>query len=250
MFWDNFAQQNEKKEMPNNYFKFKQFTIVQDGCAMKVGTDGCLLGGWFDCSDSKNILDIGCGSGLIAIMAAQRCNAQITGIEIDSSAAIQALENVKNSPWYERIEITNCDFLRYSSDKKFDTIVCNPPYFVNSLKCDKSSRTLARHSDSLNSNDFFAKCAEISSKESTVSIIIPSDIITEWQSAAKENNFYAKRITYIKTTPTKAPKRVLIEFIHNTAVTTDVSTLIFENGRGEYSEEVKDILRDFYLKIE
>ena len=81
--------------MSNNYFKFKQFTIVQDGCAMKVGTDGCLLGGWFDCFKSKNIIDIGCGSGLIAIMAAQRCDALVTGIEIDSNAAIQAEENVR-----------------------------------------------------------------------------------------------------------------------------------------------------------
>ena len=234
--------------MPNNYFKFKQFTIVQDGCAMKVGTDGCLLGGWFDCSKSENILDIGCGSGLIAIMGAQRSNARITGIEIDNNAAIQAKENVKNSPWSERIEIINCDFLEYITRKRYDTIVCNPPYFVNSLKCDKSQRTLARHSDSLNHRDFFAKCAEISTLASTVSIIIPNDIAKEWLSAAKENGFYANRITYIKTTPKKAPKRVLIEFARNETNCIE-NTLIFENERGEYSEEVKDILRDFYLKI-
>ena len=234
--------------MPNNYFKFKQFTIVQDGCAMKVGTDGCLLGGWFDCSKSENILDIGCGSGLIAIMGAQRSNARITGIEIDNNAAIQAKENVKNSPWSERIEIINCDFLEYITGKRFDTIVCNPPYFVNSLKCNKSQRTLARHSDSLNCRDFFAKCAEISTLASTVSIIIPNDIAEEWLSVAKENGFHASRITYIKTTPKKAPKRVLIEFARNGANCIE-STLIFENERGEYSEEVKDILRDFYLKI-
>ena len=235
--------------MPNNYFRFKQFTIVQDGCAMKVGTDGCLLGGWFDCSRSKNILDVGCGSGLIAIMAAQRCNAQITGIEIDGNAAIQATENVNNSPWSERIEIINCDFLEYNTDKKFDTIVCNPPFFVNSLKCDKSSRTLARHSDSLNNSKFFAKCAEISTPALAVSKIIPCDIIEEWLSAAKENDFYASRITYIKTTPKKEPKRVLIEFVRNNETKTIESTLIFEKERGEYSEDVKNILRDFYLKI-
>ncbi len=236
--------------MPNNYFQFKQFTIVQDGCAMKVGTDGCLLGGWFDCSNSKNILDIGCGSGLISIMAAQRCNAQVTGIEIDRNASMQALENVKNSPWAERIEIINCDFLKYNTDRKFDTIVCNPPYFVNSLKCDKQSRTLARHSDSLSSNDFFAKCAEVSTPTTVVAIIIPCDIASEWQSSAKENGFCIKRITYIKTTPAKAPKRVLIEFTRDNGTIPLESTLIFENGRGEYSEETKEILRDFYLKIE
>ena len=234
--------------MSNNYFKFKQFTIVQDGCAMKVGTDGCLLGGWFDCSKSKKILDIGCGSGLIAIMAAQRCDALVTGIEIDSNAAIQAEENVKNSPWSERIEIVNCDFLEYLTSKRFDTIVCNPPYFVNSLKCDRSQRTLARHSDSLNCKEFFAKCAKISTDTATVNIIIPSDIAEEWLSAAKENGFNASRITHIKTTPKKAPKRVLMEFSRNETATNE-KTIIFEDGRGEYSEDVKNILRDFYLKI-
>ena len=235
--------------MPNNYFKFKQFTIVQDGCAMKVGTDGCLLGGWFDCSDSKHILDIGCGSGLIAIMAAQRSNAQITGIEIDKDAAVQARENVNNSPWKERIEIVNENLLDYSCDKKFDTIVSNPPYFVNSLKCDNSSRTLARHSDSLSSKDFFAKCADISTHDSTVAIIIPCDIMNEWQSSANEYSFNTKRVTYIKTTPTKLPKRVLIEFSRATEDTI-TTTLILEESRGEYSEDAKKILRDFYLKIE
>lgn len=235
--------------MPNNYFKFKQFTIVQDGCAMKVGTDGCLLGGWFDCSASKNILDIGCGSGLISIMAAQRCGAQITGIEIDGNASLQAKDNVKNSPWCERIEIINSDFLEYNTDTLFDTIVCNPPYFVNSLKCDGTSRTLARHSDSLSSYDFFAKCAEVSTADVAVSIIIPCDIIDDWLSAGKENCFYPRRITYIKTTPVKMPKRVLMEFTRDETVPME-STLVFENGRGEYSDEVKSILRDFYLKIE
>ena len=235
--------------MPNNYFKFKQFTIVQDGCAMKVGTDGCLLGGWFDCSNSQRILDIGCGSGLISIMAAQRCNAEITGIEIDRDAAIQARENVKNSPWKERIEIINEDLLTYNCEKNFDTIVSNPPYFVNSLKCDNSSRTLARHSDSLSSKDFFRKCDEISTPTATVAIIIPSDIMDEWKASAEESGFFIKRITYIKTTPNKLPKRVLIEFAQ-TIEEPATNTLVLEETRGEYSEDAKEILRDFYLKID
>ena len=151
------------------------------------------------------MLDIGCGSGLIAIMAAQRCNAQITGIEIDRNASLQARENVADSPWSERIEIINGDFLEYKNDKKrFDTIVCNPPYFVNSLKCDKSSRTLARHSDSLNCNDFFAKCAEVSTADSTVSIIIPCDIAEEWQSAAEKNGFRHAAQSFVQAAAAKS----------------------------------------------
>ena len=241
---------SKKQQMSNNYFKFKKFTIVQDGCAMKVGTDGCLLGGWFDCSVSRNILDIGCGSGLIAIMAAQRCDAHITGIEIDGQAATQAMENVKNSPWKERIEIVNDDLLNYTSDRKFDTIVSNPPYFLNSLKCDDTSRTLARHSDSLGSREFFSKCAELSTLAPMVAIIIPTDIIDEWQSSAREYGFNTRRMTFVKTTPRKAPKRTLLEFTRTAVDAPEVKTLVLENSPGEYSEDAKEILRDFYLKID
>lgn len=217
---------------------------------MKVGTDGCLLGGWFDCSRSRNILDIGCGSGLISLMAAQRCDARITGVEIDREASFQAIENVKNSLWPNRIEIKNCDLLSYESDTLYDTIVSNPPYFQNSLKCDNTSRTLARHSDSLGSMDFFARCAMLATTDAKVSVIIPCDIMNEWERSAAENGFHVSRATYIKTTPSKTPKRVLIEFARDNNVSAVIETLVLEEKRGEYSEQAKKILRDFYLKIE
>ena len=235
--------------MPNDYFKFKLFTIEQNDCAMKVGTDGCLLGGWFNCTGSKRILDIGCGTGLIAIMAAQRCDAEITGIEIDSKAARQARVNADNSPWGNRIEIINGDLLEYTSEKHFDTIVSNPPYFINSLKCDNTSRTLARHSDSLNSRTFFKKCSEILSKDGRISIVIPCDIIDEWKDAAMEHNLYPTRTTFIRTTPKKAPKRVLIEFGYGTQKESEENILTLEFAHGEYSDDTKKILSKFYLKL-
>ena len=235
--------------MSNNYFKFKQFTIEQEGCAMKVGTDGCLLGGWFNSADCKRVLDIGCGTGLIAIMAAQRSNAQITGVEIDATAAERARQNVANSPWSERIEIIHSDILSFESHEQFDAIVSNPPYFANSLKCDDNQRTLARHNDSLNSEAFFKKCASLLQKDGHISIIIPCDIMESWRLAAAGRQLHPTRITYIRTTPKKQPKRVLVEFSHN-AVHCNESTLVLENSPGEYSEEAKKILRDFYLKIE
>lgn len=236
--------------MSNNYFKFKQFTIEQDGCAMKVGTDGCLLGGWFDTAQSRNILDIGCGSGLISIMAAQRCKAFVTGIEIDSNAALQATKNVNNSPWKERIRIVNADYLEYSTSELFDTIVSNPPFFIKSLKCSDSSRTLARHSDTLSSNDFFSHAARISTADARISIIIPCDILHEWATSAGLHGFFESRITYIKTTPRKHPKRVLVEFKRGCYVTPKENTLILEEEPGTYSKEAAEILRDFYLRFE
>ena len=235
--------------MSNNYFQFKQFTIEQSGCAMKVGTDGCLLGGWFDVSCSKRILDIGCGSGLISIMAAQRCDADIAGVEIDKAASEQARANVANCPWSDRISIINTDVLQYSPEQLFDTIVCNPPYFVNSLKCGTESRTLARHSDVLNCNVFFRKAGELLIKEGKTSIVIPTDLLEEWKDAAAINGFANSRLTYIKTTPRKAPKRVLVEFVRAYTAETIVSTLVLEDEPGVYSKETQEILRDFYLKI-
>lgn len=216
---------------------------------MKVGTDGCLLGGWFDVSCSKRILDIGCGSGLISIMAAQRCNAIITGVEIDGGAAKQARANVSNCPWSNRIRIVEVDILQYSPVEKYDTIVCNPPYFVNSLKCGTESRTLARHSDTLSCEKFFAKAGELLAPDGKVSIVIPCDIFSEWKDAAAIKGFTPSRITYIKTTPHKMPKRVLVEFVRAYTAETTVTTLVLEEERGVYSKDAQVILRDFYLKI-
>ena len=235
--------------MSNNYFKFKRFTIEQENCAMKVGTDGCLLGGWFSCTGSKRILDIGCGTGLISIMAAQRSSAHVTGVEIDGTAASQARKNADNSPWGDRIEIVNSDFLDYETGEKYDAIVSNPPYFVNSMKCDDASRTLARHSDSLGSEEFFACADRLLAPHGKVSIVIPCDIVEEWRRSANGYGFVASRLAYIKTTPRKAPKRVLLEFSRGNAVECIESTLVLENSPGVYSKEAQDILRDFYLKI-
>lgn len=235
--------------MSNNYFKFKQFIIEQDDCAMKVGTDGCLLGGWFDCRESRRILDAGCGTGLISIMAAQRSVAEVVGVEIDAKAAARARKNADKSPWGERIEITHCDLLEYNAEAPFDTIVSNPPYFVNSLKCDDTSRSVARHSDTLDCRMFFGKCCGILSQNGHISIVIPCDIFEEWKSAAMEHGLYPTRITFVRTTPKKTAKRVLVEFGREMPDITLEETLILETSPGEYSDEAKEILQDFYLKL-
>lgn len=235
--------------MSNNYFKFKQFIIEQDDCAMKVGTDGCLLGGWFDCRESRRILDAGCGTGLIAIMAAQRSAAEVVGVEIDAKAAARARKNADKSPWGKRIKIEQCDLLEYNAEAPFDTIVSNPPYFVNSLKCDDTSRSVARHSDTLDCRMFFGKCCGILSQNGHISIVIPYDIFEEWKSAAMEHGLYPTHITFVRTTPKKTAKRVLVEFGREMPDITLEETLILETSPGEYSDEAKEILQDFYLKL-
>ncbi len=148
--------------MSNPYFTFKQFTIWHDKCAMKVGTDGVLLGAWAPVENCKRILDVGTGTGLIAIQLAQRApQANITAVEIDKIAANQASDNVRNSPWANRIEVICADFRHYTPNERFDMIVSNPPYFINSLKCGNEQRNTARHTDELNYNLLFSHSATL-----------------------------------------------------------------------------------------
>ena len=237
--------------MANSFFRFKQFTINQDKCAMKVGTDGCLLGAWADIAQSRRILDVGCGSGLIAIMAAQRCaEARITGIELDEDAASQARENADASPWSERIDIVHEDFLKYSPEEKFDTILSNPPYFTNSLKCPDDKRAKARHNDSLSSIDLLTQAHSLLLDGGKLSVVIPAEQSETWRVQAVSTNLQLTRIVYIHTRPTAAPKRVLMEFtkgIDNATVSE--TKFILEEEPGKYSEEAVRLLQPFYLKL-
>ena len=230
-------------------FKFKRFTIEQERCAMKVGTDGCLLGAWANIGNCKRILDIGCGSGLISIMAAQRSAANITGVEIDCEAAIQARVNVERSPWKERIEIINEDILKFQSAELFDAIVSNPPFFMSSLKCPDNARSLARHDASLPCSALMQCAKELLCDGGTLSVIIPADICELWCNEALFKGLSAQRITYVRTLPHKQPKRVLIEFIKGVNTKPAIADFILENKPGEYSEEAIELLRDFYIKI-
>ncbi|MDD2381516.1 MAG: methyltransferase, partial [Mariniphaga sp.] len=135
----------------NNYFQFKHFSIIQENAAFKVGTDAVLLGSWVNISTAKTILDIGTGTGIIALMMAQRSTARITGIEIEKNAAEEATGNVKNSPWNQRVNILNTSFQDFvkAHTGVFDLIVSNPPFFTNSQKSKCNLLALARHNDLL-----------------------------------------------------------------------------------------------------
>lgn len=137
--------------MPNPYFKFKQFTVFHDRCAMKVGTDGVLLGAWVQVDTAKRVLDIGTGTGLIALMVAQRSAACVVGTDIDGEAVEQAMENVNASPWKNRICICRKDVMQMNGEEygSFDVIVSNPPYFVEEVRCLDERRDTARHTGNL-----------------------------------------------------------------------------------------------------
>lgn len=230
-------------------FRFKKFTIEQERCAMKVGTDGCLLGAWANIGNCNYILDIGCGSGLISIMSAQRSTAHIIGVEIDSEAAAQARENAERSPWGNRIEIVNTDILKYRNDKLFDAIISNPPFFADSLKCPDSARSIARHNTTLPCNAFMQSVKELLREGGTLSIIIPANLCESWCDEALYKGLCLRRITYVRTLPHKQPKRVLMEFVKGAHSQPAIGEFTIESSPGVYSNEAIELLRDFYIKL-
>lgn len=214
---------------------------------MKVGTDGVLLGAWAEVADKNNILDVGSGSGLIALMIAQRTtNAQITALEIDALAYEESKGNFDKSPWKHRIFAQMGDFATYDTNKKFDLIVSNPPFFYSDTRSDKPKRALAR-SGTLPMVDFLFKAKTLMNPHSRLELILPFESWERIQIKAKEIGLFPRRLTRVIPTLTKPPHRVLVSFSLNRGdIITD--ELIIETGlRHQYSEPYKNLTRDFYL---
>ena len=235
--------------MSNDYFQFKQFKIEQDQCAMKVGTDGVLLGAWTDVEDSKDILDIGAGTGLISLMLAQRApEALITGLEIDTTAANQATSNIQNSPFNDRIELINADIKSHNLNSKYDLIVCNPPFFSTGTKSPSETRNTARHDDYLSYALLLSKSASLLNKSGKLSVVIPLESLNDFQVLAKQNDLYLKRRCDVFPNHSKPSKRVLLEYIC-TKTEVKEEKLILEEQRHNYTEEAKKLFKDFYLSL-
>lgn len=237
--------------MPNPYFKFKKFTVFHDKCAMKVGTDGVLLGAWVDTSNAQSMLDVGTGTGLIALMLAQRSEDKliIDAIDIDKNAIIQTKENIENSP-FDKIHCFHCSLQQYASicNKKYDLIVSNPPYFSNSLLSPNQQRTTARHTESLAIEEFFMIIPKLLSQTGRVAIVFPYTEKEKLIRLAEAEKLYLIRTTIVYPTPKSAPKRILMEF-SNTEKDPFEDKLIIETERHQYSPEFTALLKDFYLKL-
>lgn len=233
--------------MAGNEFTFKQFKVRQERCAMKVGTDGVLLGAWAE--GGKRILDVGTGTGLIALMMAQRYSkACIVALDVDHEACMQACENADASPYGERIEVVETAVQQFAPPVKFDCIVTNPPYFERSLRNPDSRRALARHSDALPFGDLFASARRLLAPGGVLSAVIPVEAESSFTAEASLCGFSLTRRLAIRTTPRKAPRRLLVAFVQGAATACERSEAILQNADGSRSEWYAELTKEFYIR--
>ncbi len=236
-------------------FSFKQFTVEQDRCAMKLGTDGVLLGSWVSLENNpQTILDIGAGTGLIALMLAQRSAAeQIDAIEIDEDAYEQCVENFENSSWADRLFCFHAsldEFAEESEDEKYDLIVSNPPFFFpNEREVNlPENRKKARFYDSLPFEDLINYASQLLSDNGELAVVIPFAEEEKVIALAKAKSLFANRLTRVRGTENAPIKRSLLQFSFSEKG-VEQNELILEISRHEYTDEFKELVKGFYLKL-
>ena len=232
-------------------FRFKQFVIRQQQCAMKVGTDGVLLGSWCRLPEKGKVLDVGTGTGLLSLMVAQRSEeVSVVAIEIDGDAVAQATENCQSSPWKNRIKVQHTSLQEFGRESKkvFDAVVCNPPYFNQSLRCPDDKRSQARHSDSLSFDDLLTFSVDLLKHDGMMSVILPTNESEVFERKAVEKGLFLNRVMNVYPNPEKAVKRKLMEFSFERKE-VEVQHLVVEKERHIYTDEYKTLTKDFYLNF-
>lgn len=233
-------------------FNFKKFSIHQNNAAMKIGTDGILIGAWVNISKKFKGLDIGSGTGIITIMLCQRnLNLELDSIELSQSAVMDAKINIENSNWSNRIKLFHQDLKDFHPDSNYDLIVSNPPYFKKSLQPSNSERSKARHQNDLKLEDILKFSNQNLTKDGSLNIILPFEQKKEAIEFAKKHGLNAIRECSVYPKPNKAPHRILIEFsrCENKQLIKE-SLVIEEAGRHNYSEDYKKLTREFYTIFE
>ncbi|CAM2780235.1 tRNA1Val (adenine37-N6)-methyltransferase [Flavobacterium succinicans] len=234
-------------------FQLKQFAIEQDRCAMKIGTDGVLLGAWAPIHNHPfSVLDIGTGTGIIALMLAQRSAAQqIDALEIDEAAYEQATDNFENSPWNDRLFCFHAgldEFIEEPEDE-YDLIVSNPPFYSEDYKTENESRDLARFQDAMPFEQLLEAADLLLSEHGIFAVIIPFKEEENFIALANEFELYPLKITRVKGTPTTEIKRSLLAFSRNETTDLAIDQLVIETARHVYTPEYIELTKDFYLKM-
>lgn len=230
--------------MGKECFRFKRFEVVQDRCAMKVGTDGVLLGAW--AQGGKRILDIGTGTGLIAMMMAQRYpEATIDAVDIDHEACCQAMENVANAGLRDRIRVVEKPLQHHHG--LYDSVVSNPPFFENSMKAPDGKRAMARHADTLPVAELMRSVADVLLPNGCFSAVIPTDMLRRYEEEAVYTKMYITRVCRIKTVERKPAKRCLIAIQKHREAPFCQEEHVLQAADGSRSEWYRQLTKDFYL---
>jgi len=233
--------------MRNPVFAFKEFSVLQDKCSMKLGTDSILLGAWTKAKDEKRILDVGTGSGVIALMLAQKTKAQIDAIDIEYAAHIQAKENFFNSKWKPRLTSIHSSIQEFSPTKKYDLIVSNPPYFPLPKSHISSNGNQARFTHLLSFSDLAKHVIRLLNTKGRFFVILPIHEGAMFTNEAEKRKLYLNNYVWVKTTNRKKfPKRILMEFSNSTSDIKDDSMIIIQ-ADNKYTQAYKDLVKGYFL---
>jgi len=230
-------------------FHFKQFSVQHDRCAHKVGTDAVLLGAWADVSNAKRMLDVGTGSGVIALMMAQRSvmDTCIDAIDISARDCLQAKENVTASPWPHKVHIIHSELQKFES-APYDLIVSNPPFFINSAKPPEMERIRARHTGSLPPEELLYHCKRLLTPGGRLCLILPIAEAQEFISFATGQRWHCTRLCEFRARPTKPIERILFQLeLHDRPLQKE--SLILYKHDEVWTSDYMNLTRDFYLKI-
>ena len=233
-------------------FHFKKFSIDDSQSAMKIGTDAVLLGAWAPCSTETRILDIGTGSGILALMMAQRNpGVPVDAVEIDHEAAASATHNAKLSPWHSSINVINASLQAFAQHRQagYSLVICNPPFFTNSLKAPDAARNTARHNDSLPVDELLLITSRLLNENGKASFILPAADVENWLAVASRCNLHPTHSTLVRSYTNREPHRALLSFCQSLQTVIAENEICIYSGRNTYSSEYKALTRDFYLKF-
>ena len=226
-------------------FRFKQFTIHQDRCALKVGTDAVIFGAWVDYDDAKRILDIGTGTGVLALIAAQRnASAQVHAVEIDDGSAAQAAENAAASPWADRIRVHRMDARRMKSDAPFDLILCNPPYYSGTAPASGERGRVAKHGAELAFEELLRCVRDLLAPTGRFAVIIPSDREAEFIALSAAQELFPARRCLLRYVAHRPPKRVLLELRRARGACADEELTVEGEGPKSFTPEARALVAD------
>ncbi|NRA92704.1 MAG: methyltransferase [Psychroserpens sp.] len=233
-------------------FKFKHFSVEQDRCAMKIGTDGVLLGAWTTVKHNPfSILDIGAGTGVLSLMLAQRSNAEIIeAIEIDDDAYEQCVTNFENSDWSDKLFCYHASLLEFTEqiDDNYDLIICNPPFYSAKYKTKDKARDLARFQDAMPFEHLLFSASKLLSDQGVFSVILPYSEADSFVELASEFKLFPNRICNVKGNSESKTSRSLLELSFNESELSE-SIIIIENGRHNHTDDYINLTKDFYLKM-